>query len=278
MYYTQAKTQTDKNDALVGVFCAVWHRQRNKLELLRSHYQNLRSQSLGVRIIYIFDNGDTPPDWLDADCYVFSDPLSIYEAWSAAVAFNTSAYVMNLNLDDRLATNAVELLVGAVCASSACLVGGEWLVCFDEEHLDQAFKAPILQATVFEPEWPPSPRPNLHQRLGSGSGERGTFGPATLWHADTVGKYYPSYFGDDSAIKSMGDALFWSLFARNNLRTIRLPVLIGKYYSSPSDQAEFRPNDDMALMKQHGLSKRSFAQRIIEGEVVHRAPSPLVAD
>ena len=157
MHYTQAKTQTDKNDALVGVFCAVWHRQRNKLELLQSHYRNLRQQSLQVRIIYIFDNGDTPPDWLDADCYVFSEPLSIYEAWSAAVAFNTAFYVMNLNLDDRLAVNAVELLVGTACASSAALVGGEWLVCFDEEHLDQPFKAPLLLATEFVPDWPPRP-------------------------------------------------------------------------------------------------------------------------
>ena len=157
MHYTRVKTQTDGHDTLVGVFCAVWHRQRNKLELLQSHYRNLRQQSLQVRIIYIFDNGDTPPDWLDADCYVFSEPLSIYEAWSAAVAFNTAFYVMNLNLDDRLAVNAVELLVGAACASSAALVGGEWLVCFDEEHLDQPFKAPLLLATEFVPDWPPRP-------------------------------------------------------------------------------------------------------------------------
>ena len=36
---------------------------------------------------------------------------------------------------------------GTACASSAALVGGEWLVCFDEEHLDQPFKAPLLLAT-----------------------------------------------------------------------------------------------------------------------------------
>ena len=44
MHYTRVKTQTDGHDTLVGVFCAVWHRQRNKLELLRSHYRNLRQQ------------------------------------------------------------------------------------------------------------------------------------------------------------------------------------------------------------------------------------------
>lgn len=265
MHYTRARTQSDFEGALVTVFCAVWHRQRNKLDLLQSHYLNLRRQSIGVRILYIFDNGDTPPDWLDADCYVFSGPLSIYEAWSAAVALNNSFYVMNLNLDDRLATNAVELLVGAACASSAALVGGEWLVCFDDKHLDQSFKAPMLIATEFEPEWPPKPHARL--RLGSGTGERGTFGPATLWHSGAVGKYYPSYFADGSIIKSVGDSLFWNVLQQKNLRTIRLPLLIGKYFSSPSDQAEFRSNEDIELLNRHGVAQLSFADRIIAGEV-----------
>lgn len=272
MHYTQVIAQSDGEDTLVSVFCAVWHRQSNKLELLKSHYRNLRQQNIRVRIIYIFDNGDRPLDWLDADCYVFSEPLAIYEAWSAAVALNPSFYVMNLNLDDRLATNAVELLVGAACASSAALVGGEWLVCFDEKHLDQPFKSPLLLATEFVPEWPPRPNQHLQQRLGSGTGERGTFGPATLWRADAIGKSYPSYFGDGSAIKSIGDALFWRFFQSNSLRTTRLPVLIGKYYSSPSDQAEFRPNEDMELLRRHGVSNRSFAHRILGGEVPHVAP------
>ena len=272
MHYTRAMAQSDGDNALVSVFCAVWHRQSNKLDLLKSHYRNLRQQSLSVRIIYIFDNGDTPPDWLDADCYVFSEPLSIYEAWSAAVAFNTSFYVMNLNLDDRLATNAVELMVGTACASSADLVGGEWLVCFDEGHLGQAFKSPLLLETELKPEWPPRQHPQPHQhprqRIGSGTGERGTFGPATLWRADVIGKYYPSYFGDGSIIKSIGDSLFWGFLQRKNLRTIRLPMLIGKYFSSPSDQAEFRPNQDAELLKRYGVSKTSFANRILDGEIV----------
>ena len=269
MHYTRVITQSDCENALVSVFCAVWHRQRNKLDLLKSHYLNLRQQSLGVRIIYIFDNGDTPPDWLDADCYIFSEPLSIYEAWSAAVAFNTSFYVMNLNLDDRLATNAVELLVGTACASSAGLVGGEWLVCFDEGHLDQPFKSPVLLTTEFVPEWPPRPNQCPHQRLGSGTGERGTFGPATLWRADAIGKYYPSNFGDGSLIRSIGDMLFWGVLQHQKLRITRLPLLIGKYLSSPSEQAEFRPNEDMALFKLHGISTTSFANRIIGGEIPH---------
>jgi len=172
---------------------------------------------------------------------------------------------MNLNLDDRLATNAVELLVGTACASSAVLVGGEWLVCFDNSHLEEPFKAPILTASEYEPDWPPKPRDRL--RLGSGTGERGTFGPATLWNSKAIGKCYPSHFADGSIIKSIGDALFWNMFQQRNLRSIRLPILIGKYFSSPSDQAEFRANEDAELLKRYGVSNLSFADRILGGEV-----------
>ncbi|WP_431320262.1 glycosyltransferase family 2 protein [Rhizobium sp. YTU87027] len=265
MHYTRVRTQSDFDTALVTVFCAVWHRQNDKHELLKSHYINLRQQSVGVRIVYIFDNGDMPPQWLDADCYVFSRPLSIYEAWSAAVALSKSLFVMNLNMDDRLATNAVELLVGAACASSAALVGGEWLVCFDKSHLDEPFKAPMLIASEFAPDWPPQPRERL--RLGSGAGERGTFGPATLWNTKAVGKYYPSYFGDGSLIKSVGDSLFWNHFQQRRLKSTRLPLLIGKYFSSPQDQAEFRANQDNELFQRYGLSNLCFADRILGGEV-----------
>jgi hypothetical protein len=265
MHYTRVRTQSDFEGAPVTVFCAVWHKQRNKLDLLKSHYMNLRNQSVPVRILYIFDNGDLPPDWLDADCYVFSAPLSIYEAWSAAVAFNTSVYVMNLNMDDRLANNAVEMMVGAACASSAALVSGEWLIRFDDSHLAQQFNAPILIGSVFEPEWPPKPHEAL--RLGSGTGERGTFGPATLWQSEAIGKYYPSYFGDGSQIKSIGDSIFWNIFKQKGLKATRIPILLGKYYSSPSEQAEFRSHDDNELLKRHGVSRVSFADRIVSGEV-----------
>jgi len=172
---------------------------------------------------------------------------------------------MNFNLDDRPATNAVELLVGTACASSAVLVGGEWLVCFDNSHLEEPFKAPILTASEYEPDWPPKPRDRL--RLGSGTAERGTFGPATLWNSKAIGKCYPSHFADGSIIKSIGDALFWNMFQQRNLRGIRLPILIGKYFSSPSHQAEFRANEDAELLKRYGVSNLSFADRILGGEV-----------
>ena len=65
----------------------------------------------------------------------------------------------------------------------------------------------------------------------------------------------------------MGDLLFWGFFQRNKLRTTRLPVLIGKYFSSPTDQAEFRPNEDMDRVQRHGVSATCFASRITSGEI-----------
>ena len=60
---------------------------------------------------------------------------------------------------------------------------------------------------------------------------------------------------------------FRDMFQQRNLRGIRLPILIGKYFSSPSDQAEFRANEDAELLKRYGVSNLSFADRILGGEV-----------
>ncbi|WP_405117115.1 hypothetical protein L0Z64_17065 [Phaeobacter sp. BS23] len=160
---------------LVTVFCAVWHKQPNKLELLRSHWENLKAQSIPVEPCYIFDNGDVAPDWLEAPWHSFDAPLTIYEAWSAATALAQTNYIMNLNMDDRLATNAVQAMVATAAATKSALVGGEWLVSFDESHLEQDFVVEDLWKTNFIADWPPKAQADL--RLGSGTGERGTYGP-----------------------------------------------------------------------------------------------------
>jgi hypothetical protein len=265
MHCVHWATQSGAEEAAVTVFCAVWHRQRSKIEWLRSHYENLLRQSVPVRIIYVFDGGDTPPDWLNADVYVFSDPVAIYEAWSAAVGLCSTSWVMNLNIDDRLATNAIELLLGAARSSSASLVCGEWEIEFGTDRVGSLFSAPTSVDTHFKPDWPPQVASGL--RLGSGTGERKTFGPATLWNIDKVGKYYPSNFSNGEAIKSIGDALFWSLLQRTNERVIRLPMVIGRYLSDPNEQAEFRQHNDWESLKSHGLAQSCFADRLLSGEI-----------
>ena len=247
---------------VVTVFCAVWHKQPDKLELLRSHRENLRRQSVDVEPCYIFDNGDVAPDWLDAPWHSFAQPLTIYEAWAAAAALCRTRYVMNLNMDDRLADNAVRALLGLATATGAALVGGEWSIRFDPVHLDQPFAMSDLFESRFAPAWPPQPLKGL--RLGSGTGERGTFGPATLWDLSQTGQPYPTYFGNGEPILSIGDAIFWKLISTKQMKMLRLPMIVGRYLSNPSQQAEFRAHNDQALLKSHGLSTVSFGNRVMQ--------------
>lgn len=256
--------ETHENRPLVTVFCAVWHKQTDKLELLRSHWENLKAQSIPVEPCYIFDNGDEAPDWLDAPWHSFSAPLTIYEAWAAGVALAKTRYVMNLNMDDRLAVGAAQELVEAARTTKSALVGGDWLICFDREHLSLEFPVTGIEDTQFVPNWPPRPQQGL--RLGSGSGERGTFGAATLWDLDIVGKWYPTYFGNGEPILSIGDTIFWTLLQQKKLKLTRLPKIIGRYYSDPDAQAEFRPHKDNELVKTEGLSKKSFANGVLSND------------
>lgn len=249
----------------VTVFCAVWHRQKNKIDFLRSHFQCLLGQSENVEIVYIFDGGDTPPEWLDATSYAFEVPLTIYEAWAAAVHLCETKYVMNLNLDDRLAVNAVETLHKHIVLSDAALVGGEWEILFSDEHLTSSFEVVGLSETHFDGAWPPKLNPVLRQRLGSGTGERGTFGPSTLWNLEMLGKWYPTNFDNGEKIYSIGDSLFWQLLMGKSFRLERLPLIIGRYLSDPKSQAEFRAPNEMGKLEYTGLSfplKHSFCDRI----------------
>lgn len=258
------------NRPTVTVFCAVWHKQPNKLELLRSHWDNIKQQSIPVEPCYIFDNGDTAPDWLNAPWHSFSKPLTIYEAWAAGVALSRTRFVMNLNMDDRLATDAVDLMLRGLRAQNASLIGGEWIIDFDCNFQNERFSSSDVQSTKYAPDWPPVPLAEGERlRLGSGMAERGTFGPATLWDLEKTERWYPSYFGNREPILSIGDSIFWTYLRSNGHRLARLPRVVGRYYSSPDAQAEFRPHNDNESLRRHGVHKVSFAQQVSasQGEV-----------
>ncbi len=265
----------DRNRPVVTVFCAVWHKQPNKEELLRSHWENLKAQSIPVEPCYIFDNGDQAPEWLEAPWHSFDEPLTIYEAWGAGVGLGQTKYIMNLNMDDRLATNAIEAMVGTAEGTSAALVGGEWAVSFDTSHLEAQFEIKTLWGTTCSSDWPLMPQPNL--RLGSGTGERGTFGPATLWNLDLLGHWYPTYFNNGEPVKSIGDTLFWRVIMQNKQKLTRIPMIVGRYYSNPNDQAEFRPHKDEEFLRDYGISPISFAQCVANrdfSKLPGRGPAP----
>src|SRR5579863_1877182 len=108
----------------ITVITAVWHRQRDKHELLRGHMANLAAQSVPVRPIYVFDADDSPPDWLHGVKIRASEPLTIYQAWNLALAATQTPLVANLNLDDRFAPDALGTMAEALAQDSeAYLVG-----------------------------------------------------------------------------------------------------------------------------------------------------------
>ena len=94
-------------------------------------------------------------------------------------------------------------------------------------------------------------------RLGSGTGERGTLGPATMWRmeAHLGAPRYPWRLRDGTLLEGAGDLAWWRLIASNpNFKIVQLPMIIGNYHSHPEDQAEFRTADERALLSDPGLA------------------------
>jgi len=227
----------------VTVISAVWSGQRDKEALLRGHMENLDRQTQPHQRIYVFDQGDTPPDWLRGMAVTVREPLSLYQAWNVALSLVQTTFAMNLNLDDRLMVDGVELLQAKAESDPAIhLVGGDWKITPSAEATDATERAYPLDALPHTMVWPPDP--NVACRIGSGDGRNTrSFGPACLWRmAAHFGlPRYPYRFTDGSLIKVIGDAVFWQLLAQNPDRKLeRVPMVIGHYRTWVSNQAEFR--------------------------------------
>lgn len=235
-----------------SVICAVWHQDPDRLSLLRGHQANLAAQTVPVEPIYVFDGNDQPPPDLTGTVLISREPLTIYEAWNLALLRVKTPYVMNLNLDDRLAFDAVAHLE-AVMQKGADLVGGDWKICYTQNDTDAVGSCQPAQNLAFVELWPPTP--GTITRLGSGTGDRGTLGPATMWsmalHAELP--RYPWKFADDTLIKTIGDLVWWRLVEQMGQTITRCPDIIGHYYSHPNAQAEFRNPADAELKKLLGI-------------------------
>src|SRR5579871_3123754 len=224
-----------------SVFCAVWHGDADRHRLLEGHAENLAKQTVPVEPIYVFDGRDEPPASLRGRKVVVHEDMSIYQAWNVALSMVSTPFVMNLNLDDRLAIDAVENLERALMTHDAALVGGDWKICYSQGDTDAVQKCYPASELPFVNQWPL--QPGTHTRLGSGAGERGTLGPATLWRMDAhVGlPRYPWRFPDGTLIKVIGDMCWWTLLMQQSKKKIvRLADIIGHYHSHPGEQAEFR--------------------------------------
>jgi hypothetical protein len=239
-----------------SVICAVWHGDSNRHRLLEGHAENLAKQTVPIEPVYIFDGCDEPPAGLPGRKVVVHENMSIYQAWNVGLAMVGTPFVMNLNLDDRLATDAVEHLENALVREGAALVGGDWKICYSQAETDAVSPCYPAAELPFATQWPPPP--GTRTRLGSGTGERGTLGPATLWRMDAhIGApRYPWRFPDGTIVKVIGDMCWWTLVTQLlKKKAVRLADVIGHYHSHPGEQAEFRgPSNETALMNALGLN------------------------
>jgi len=232
----------------VTVFCAVWHGDPRRHDLIRAHRENLRRQSLPVDVLYVFDGGDAPPHGLEAETITASAALTIYQAWNLALAAAKTPLVMNLNLDDRLAPDGIEKLAAQLEADGAVLTGGDWRICYSQAETDAVAPCHAAADVAFSLRCPPAAMPS--HRLGSGTGERLTYGPATLWRTSVHVKIprYPWRLNDGTLIKSVADGAFWSILSHFGARLTRLPLVIGNYHFHPDDQAEYRTKESLTDM------------------------------
>jgi len=226
----------------VTVITAVWHQQKDKQTLLRSHMENLQRQTAPFRVVYVFDCGDSPPDWLAGTKISVSDPLTIYQAWNVALSQVMTPLVMNLNVDDRLSPDAIAIMSEPFESDpEVFLVGGDWKVCFGPGEADDVRQAYPAARLPFYPEWPPAS--GRETRLGCGVGTQTTYGPACMWRMEAHRRLprYPHRFADGSLIQIIGDAVWWHAIEHHmRKKLVRLPLIIGHYTSSPATQAEFR--------------------------------------
>ncbi len=238
-----------------SVFCAVWHRDPNRAELLRGHAANLARQTAPVDPIYVFDGGDEPPSWLEGRAVSVREELSIYQAWNVALSLVATPLAMNLNLDDRLAPDAIEFLELQILRTGALVAGGDWKVCHSQQETDDVAPCYPAEQIPFVGDWPP--RRETRTRLGSGTRDRGTLGPATIWRMEAhIGiPRFPWRLRDGTLIQSAGDLAWWKLLVANpNHKILSIPMVIGNYHSHPQDQAEFRSADERPFFNDPGIS------------------------
>lgn len=245
--------------ALTTIICAIYSKDPHKLALLRGHMENLDKQSIPIDRIYVFEEGDRPPEWLNGTHVSVSRSTTIYEAWNLAILLSQSPFIMNLNLDDRLNSDAISLMQTMMSLDAVKIVAGEWEIKFTQAECDQTSVCGNPTGLRVRDSWPPE---NCGERLllGSGLSRPGTLGPATLWRREVhrhIGAYpYEDHFGYRERVAC--DLWFWRAIERayGPGSVARLPVLIGNYYSHPQSQAEFRSgivSNDVEVVSENQL-------------------------
>jgi hypothetical protein len=235
----------------VTVVCAAWHRQEHLGLLYEQHSRSLLAQSAGVRVVYVADGGLQLPPASDRITVVGVDRgITTGEALMVGLAITDTEYFAALNLDDSYFTDAIAAQIDMMKAGNLDMVGGDWEI----RHTPQAHTdRPCYDLSTLRPcrQWPPSAEPG--QRLGSGDGTNGTFGPAPVFRTSALRKIggYPRQFGDGTRIRTIIDYIVWDRLIRTGARVGRLPLIVGSYYSNPAAQQEFRGESDDPVLAEH---------------------------
>ncbi len=138
-------------------------------------------------------------------------------------------------------------------ANQAGLVGGDCNIQYSQSDTDDVKEILRASAKPLDPSWPP--RPGTATRLGSGTGDRGTLGPATLWRRALHDcAPLPWQFSSGTPIRIVGDLIWWKVAHEHLGAPVAiLPMVIGNYFSHPGDQAEFRSDDEHHLLSSEGI-------------------------
>ena len=238
---------------LTTVICAVYKKDPNRHDLLKGHMKNLDGQTTAVNRVYVFEDNDQPPEWLIGESIVLSRCCTIYEAWNLALSMVRTPYVMNLNLDDRLNTDAVGRMQEALAtATDKKIVCGDWLVNFTQESTDQVGRCAESASIPSVSTWPPE-KNEIPTKLPAASRAGGTLGPATMWRSELIIDFprYPYRTTAGTMLPVEGDRAFWTavMLGYGRESVLRLPLLIGNYHSHPHEQAEFRGKSDPAEIR-----------------------------
>jgi hypothetical protein len=241
------------------VICAVWHQGPLRFELLKGHQSCIARQTIAVESVYVFDGGDTPPPDLKGKVVISREALTIYQAWNLALVTVGTPFVINLNLDDRLACDAIQIFESEM-DKGADLVGGDWLNCFSQGETDAVGASRSIEGIAVQRANPP-PK-DVPTRLGCLLGDGRKYiglGHAAMWRMALHREIprYPMEARDGTLLRVIGDSIWWRLWANRGKRLVYVPRIIGHYHSHPENQLEFRHSKrtEAACVKSHGLKE-----------------------
>lgn len=233
------------------IVCAVWHRQAHREQLFAQHVRAVLAQSVDVRAIYVADGGrPLVCDDERVTVVTVDRGVTVAQSFMAALALTETEYFAALNVDDCWFTDAAAAHLAHMRTHDLDLCGGDWEIRFTPEA-DVDRPCVGLDALTVCPDWPPAPLPG--QRLGSGDGARGTFGPAPVFRTAAVRAVggYARTFGDGTPVATIIDYILWDRLARAGRRLGRLPLVVGSYLSDPAGQQEFRSGGTDGIADEH---------------------------